>query len=110
MEVTRSMVGRWESMGGKSDRSIEAKDGSGWGRTVGFGPHELRGDVLHVGKLPPRPWRPSSPGRVASSCGGGECRVRRENTLSVLRERLTFIFLGTALYDCQCMAYSLTRN
>jgi len=52
MEVTRSMVGRWESMGGKSDRSIEAKDGSGWGRTVGFGPHELRGDVLHVGKLP----------------------------------------------------------
>ena len=52
MEVTRSMVGRWESMGGKSDRSIEAKDGSGWARTVGFGPHELRGDVLHVGKLP----------------------------------------------------------
>ena len=36
--------------------------------------------------------------------------MRRENTLSVLRERLTFIFLGTALYDCQCMAYSLTRN
>lgn len=62
------------------------------------------------GQTAPRPWRPSSPGRVASSCGGGECRVRRENTLSVLRERLTFIFLGTALYDCQCMAYSLTRN
>ena len=36
--------------------------------------------------------------------------MRRENTLSVLRERFTFIFLGTALYDCQCMAYSLTRN
>ena len=51
MEVARSMVGRWESIG-KSDRSIEAKDGSGWARTVGFGPHELRGDILHVGKLP----------------------------------------------------------
>ena len=59
MEVTRSMVCRWSKMGKSDDRSIvvvgtvdEAKDGSGWGRTVGFGPHELRGDVLHVGKLP----------------------------------------------------------
>ena len=59
MEVTRSMVCRWSKMGKSDDRSIvvvgtvdEAKDGSGWGRTVGVGPHELRGDVLHVGKLP----------------------------------------------------------
>ena len=110
MEVTRSMVGRWESMGGKSDRSIEAKDGSGWGRTVGFGPHELRGDVLHVGKLPRdlggHRRRVASRPLVAEA--SAVCDVKTRSRFCPLR--LTFIFLGTALCDCQCMAYSLTRN
>ena len=78
-------------------------------RTVGFGPHEVRGEVLHVGKLPSHLGGHLS--RVASPpIVSADVRVGAVRNTAVCAKRNTLISLRTAKLACWRMAHSLGRR
>jgi hypothetical protein len=97
---------------------VDGKKGSGreWAkgaslraRTVGFGPHEVRGEVLHVGKLPSHLGGHLS--RVASPpIVSADVRVGAVRNTAVCAKRNTLISLRTAKLACWRMAHSLGRR